>query len=102
MGIPRPSQKSVTQAIDVMQWTLDGDDAEAADETRRQCRLAGPYSAGYLIGVVRGAVATSVAQRVRAAITLLEGGGIIKTKTEELGVFREPDEAHDADERDTA
>lgn len=47
---PKPSQKTITQMIDVMQWTLSGDDAEAAEETRRQCRLAGPYSAGYLIG----------------------------------------------------
>jgi len=66
--------------IDVMQWTLSGDDAEAAEETQRQCLVAGPYSTGHLIGVVRGAVATSVAQRVRAAITLLEGAGIIKSK----------------------
>jgi hypothetical protein len=103
MTIPRPSQKTVTQVIDGMQWTLSGDDAEAAEETRRQCRLAGPYNAGYLIGVVRGAVAgASVAQRVRAATTLLEGGGFIKSKTEEFGVFREPDEAHDADGRDGA
>jgi hypothetical protein len=33
---------------------------------------------------------------------LLEGGGFIKSKTEEFGVFREPDEANDADGRDTA
>jgi hypothetical protein len=48
MTIPRLSQKTVTQVIDVMQWTLSGDDAEAAEETRRQCRLSGPYCAAYL------------------------------------------------------
>lgn len=103
MNLQKPSQKTVTQAIDVMQWTLSGDDTEAAEETRRQCRLAGPYAAGYLIGVLRGAVpGASVAQRVRSAGMLFEGGGIIKSKIEEFGVFREPDESHDADGRDTA
>jgi hypothetical protein len=103
MTIPRLSQKTVTQVIDVMQWTLSGDDAEAAEETRRQCRLAGPFTTGYLIGVVRGAVpGASATQRVRAAGILMEGGGFIKSRSEEFGVFREPDEAHDADGRDTA
>jgi hypothetical protein len=101
MTTPRASQQTITQVIDVLQWTLSGDDAVAAEETRRQCRLAGPYCAGYLIGVVRGFVATSGPQRIRSANTLMEGGGYIKsTRTEEFGVSRDRDEAGDADGRD--
>ena len=96
MALPKASQQTITQAIDVLHWTLSGDDVAAAEEARRQCRLASPYVAAYLIGVVRGFVPNaSPTGRMRAGITLFEGGGIIKSNSE-FGLFRRPDEADGA------
>jgi hypothetical protein len=35
-------QQKITQLIDAVQWTVSGDDAEAAAETRKRARLCGP------------------------------------------------------------
>jgi hypothetical protein len=99
MTIGKVPQKTITQAIDAVQWAVSGDDAEAAAETRRRARLSGTDCVAFLRYVVRTDNFASPTQRVRAASTLLDAGGFLSSVTKETGLFREPD---GADEREEA
>ena len=102
MTVPKVPQKTITQTIDAVQWTVHGDDAEAATETRRRARQCGPDAIAFLNFVVRTDKFASVTQRVRAASTLLEAGGFLSSEAKETGIFREPEEIDGADEREGA
>jgi hypothetical protein len=93
MTVPKVSQQKITEAIDVMQWAARGDDAEAAAETRRRARHCGPDSVAFLHFVVRTDKFASSAQRVRAAIALLEVGEFLAPEARATGLFREAEEA---------
>ena len=90
MSVPRIGQKQVTRVIEAAQWALSGDGAEAAGETRRRGRLAGPDAMAVLYAVAMTAT-VSVAQRVRATITLLDVGGFTQRTLESSS--SEPEEA---------
>jgi hypothetical protein len=98
----RVNQQKVTEAIDAVQWTAHGDDAETAAETRKRARLCGPDCVALLHHVVRSDNFTSITQRVRAASTLLETGGFLSSEAKETGIFREPVGTDGADEREGA
>ena len=102
MALVKVPQKTITQTIDALQWSMSGDDAEAAAETRKWARLSGPDSVALLRYVVRTDNYASPTQRVRAASTLLDAGGFLSSVTKETGLFREPEEADGADEREEA
>ena len=91
MTVPKVSQQKITQAIDAVQWTTHGDDAEAAAETRKRARQCGPDAVAFLNFVVRTDKFASVTQRVRAASTLLEVGEFLSSEAKETGLFREPE-----------
>jgi hypothetical protein len=67
--------------IEAVRWTLKGDDAEAAEETRRRGRLAGPDATAFLHYVMATDYFASPAQRVRAATVLLEVGEFLSPAT---------------------
>jgi len=58
MSVPRIGQKQVTRVIEAAQWALSGDDVQAAVETRRRGRLAGPDAMAILYAVAMTATAT--------------------------------------------
>jgi hypothetical protein len=66
------AQPQVTEAINAVQWSVGGDDAETASETRRRARLMGPDCVAFLTYVMKTDGFASAVQRVRAASTLLE------------------------------
>jgi hypothetical protein len=101
MTIPKVLQKTITQTIDAVQWTVLGDDAEAAAETRKRARQCGPDAVAFLNFVVRTDKFASVTQRVRAASVLLEVGEFLSTEAKETGLFRET-EGTGLDEREEA
>ena len=68
------AQPTVSEAISRVQWTLQGDDQEAAAETRRRAKLAGPICVAFLVHVVMSDSFASPVQRVRAAVVLMEAG----------------------------
>jgi hypothetical protein len=88
MTVTKIGQRQVTQAMEAVKWTLTGDDAAAAQETRRRGRLAGPDAMAILHAVAMTAT-VSVAQRVRSAITLLDVGGFTQRTLESS--FSEPE-----------
>lgn len=98
MTVPKVPQKGITQAIDAVQWTAHGDDAEAAAETRKRGRLSGPDAIAFLDFVMRTDKFASVAQRVRAATTILEVGEFLSSEAKPTGLFGS--EAEDVDSAD--
>ena len=102
MTVPRVSQQKITEAVDVVQWTARGDDAEAAAETRRRARQCGPDSVAFLNFVVRTDKFASSTQRVRAATVLLEVGEFLTPEAKATGLFREAEGADDADGREAS
>jgi hypothetical protein len=102
MTIRKAPQKTITQIIDTMQWTMGGDDVEASSETRKRARQCGPDSIALLHHVVITDNFASVTQRVRAASTLLDAGGFLSSETKETGLFREPERTDGANEREGA
>jgi hypothetical protein len=93
MTVPRVRQKTITQAIYAVQWTAQGDDAEAAAETRKRARQCGPDAVAFLYHVLITDKFASIAQRVRAASTLLEAGEFLASEAKETGLFREAEES---------
>lgn len=94
MAIPRIGQKQVAQAIETLRWTLDGDDTEAAAETRRRARLAAPDCVALLHYVVNTDGFASTMQRVRSANMLLEVAELLGPAAKETGLSRsEPEES---------
>ena len=102
MTVPKVVQKEITQTIDAVQWTAQGDDAEAAAETRKRARQCGPDAVAFLHYVLRTDKFASATQRVRAASTLLEVGEFLSSETKETGLFREAEESDGADARETS
>src|SRR5262245_36456297 len=101
MTVAKVTQRKITQTIDAMQWTVHGDDAEAAAETRRRARQCGPDAVAILHYVVRTDKFASVTQRVRAASVLLEVGEFLSSEAKETGLFRAPEETATADADET-
>jgi hypothetical protein len=97
MTVPKVTQQKITQTIDAVQWTVSGDDAEAAAETRKRARQCGPDAVAFLNFVVRADKFASVTQRVRAASVLLEVGEFLTTEAKETGLFREAEGSDGAD-----
>jgi hypothetical protein len=89
MSVPKVSQQKITQTIYAVQWTAQGDDAEAAAETRKRARQCGPDAIAFLNFVVRTDKFASNTQRVRAASVLLEVGEFLSSESKETGLFRE-------------
>ncbi|HEY4808722.1 MAG TPA: hypothetical protein VIH81_13415 [Roseiarcus sp.] len=84
------AQPEVSAAIDVVKWTAQGDDQEAAAETRKRSRLTGPDCVAFLHYVVKSDSFASPVQRVRAAVTLMEAGGFVASAAKEpTGLFSE-------------
>jgi hypothetical protein len=84
------AQPEVTEAIEAVKWTTQGDDQEAAAETRKRARQVGPICVAFLCHVVKSDSFASPVQRVRSAVALLEVGGFIATSAKEpTGLFRE-------------
>jgi len=77
----------LTQAIDAVKWIVNGDDAEAAAETRRRAKLCGPDAIALLHYVLTSDRFASPTQRVRAATVLLEVGEFTSSETKETGLF---------------
>jgi hypothetical protein len=102
MTVQKVSQQRITEAIDVVQWTARGDDVEAAAETRRRARQCGPDSVAFLHFVVRADKFASSAQRVRAAIVLLEVGEFLAPEARATGLFREAEDADGVDGREAS
>jgi hypothetical protein len=97
----KTNQQKISKAIDAVQWSVSGDDAEAAAETRKRGRLSGPDAMAFLNFVMRTDNFASVAQRVRAATTLLEVGEFLSTEAKTTGLFRDAEEADCAGGRAT-
>jgi hypothetical protein len=53
MTISKMPPPKIAQTIDVLRWTMSGDDADAATETRRRARLCGPDAVAFLSFVMR-------------------------------------------------
>jgi hypothetical protein len=100
MTVTKIGQKHLTQVIDMLRWTLRGDEAEAAAETRRRARLCGPDSIAFLRYVQRTDKFSSPTQRVRATNMLLDVGEYLSSEKKETGLLDEEEEAGGADERD--
>jgi hypothetical protein len=77
------AQPQVSEAIDRVQWTAQGDDQDAASETRKRARQVGPDLVAFLTHAVKSDSFASPAQRVRSAVALLEVGGFIATTPKE-------------------
>jgi hypothetical protein len=90
----KAAQPRVTEAINAVHWTLSGNDAQAAAETRRRARLSGPDAIAFLHHVVRTDNCSTVVQRVRAATALLEVGEFMTTELKTTGLFADPDAAN--------
>jgi hypothetical protein len=88
MTVPKVAQQKITQTIDAVEWAVSGDDAEAAAETRKRARQCGPDAVAFLYHVLITDKFASVAQRVRAASTLLEAGEFLSNEAKETGLFR--------------
>jgi hypothetical protein len=88
MTVPKVTQKTITQTIDAVQWSVIGDDIEAAAETRRRARQCGPDAVAFLHYVLRTDGFASSVQRVRAASTLLEVGEFLTSESKSTGLFR--------------
>ena len=87
------AQPQVSEAIDVVKWTAQGDDQEAAAETRKRSKLTGPDCVAFLHHVVRSDSFASPPQRVRAAVTLMEAGGFVASAAKEpTGLFSDDDD----------
>jgi hypothetical protein len=102
MTVPKVAQQKITQAIDAVQWTAHGDDAEAAAETRKRARQCGPDAVAFLSFVVRTDGFASAPQRVRAASTLLEVGEFLSSEAKATGLFREAEDSDGADVGETS
>jgi hypothetical protein len=89
----------LTEAIDAVQWTAQGDDVKAAAETRKRARLTGPDCVTFLYHVLRTDGFPSPARRVRCASTLLEVGEFLATETMTTGLFCDAGEADGAEGR---
>jgi hypothetical protein len=85
----------LAQAIDEMRWSMSGDDTEAAAETRKRARQAGPDCVAFLHFVMRSDKFATAFQRVRCATVLLEAGGFLSSEAKETGLFRETDDGAD-------
>jgi len=99
MMVPKVTQQKITQTIDAVQWAVSGDDAEAAAETRKRARQCGPDAVAFLHYVLITDNFASVAQRVRAASTLLDAGEFLASKS---GLFREAEEFTGATAREAS
>jgi hypothetical protein len=94
-------QQKITQTIDVVQWTLSGDDAEAAAETRKRARQCGPAAVAFLYHLLITDNLANIAQRLRAASTLLEAGGFLAFENKDTGMnFHTPGPPGDCEPRD--
>jgi hypothetical protein len=91
MTISKMPPPKIAQTIDVLRWTMSGDDADAATETRRRARLCGPDAVAFLSFVMRSDRFASSAQRVRSATVLLEAGGFLSSEAKATGLFRDDD-----------
>jgi hypothetical protein len=82
------AQPQVSEAINAVKWTAQGDDQEAAAETRKRSRLTGPDCVAFLHHLVRSDSFASPPQRVRAAVALMEAGGFVAAAAKEpTGLF---------------
>ena len=97
MSVPKVSQQKITRTIDALQWAVD--DVEAAVETRKRARQCGPDAVAFLHYVLITDNFASVAQRVRAASTLLDAGEFLASKS---GLFREAEESTGAAAREAS
>jgi hypothetical protein len=84
---PKVTRHDVTEAINAVQWTLHGDDVEAAAETRKRGRLSGPDAMAFIDYVMRTDKFASVAQRMRAATTILAVGEFLSSEAKATGLF---------------
>jgi hypothetical protein len=91
------AQPQVSEAINAVQWTAQGDDMEAAAETRRRARQVGPDCVAFLTYVMRSDSFASPVQRVRAAVALFEVGGFIAASAKEPTGLFDADADADAD-----
>jgi hypothetical protein len=87
------AQREISDAIDRVQWTAQGDDQEAASETRKRARQVGPDVIAFLTHTVKSDSFASPAQRVRSAVALLEVGGFIATAPREPTNLFDPEGA---------
>jgi hypothetical protein len=90
----KATQPKVTEAINATWWTLSGNDAQAAAETRRRARLAGPDAMAFLHYVVRTDNCSTIVQRVRAAGLVLEAGEFTSGELKPTGLFTDADAAN--------
>jgi hypothetical protein len=81
------NRADVTAAVDAIKWTANGDDGEAAVETRKRARLTGPDNVAFLHFVVNTDKFASITQRVRAATALLAVGGFLLGEAKSTGLF---------------
>lgn len=99
MTATKMPQRNITQTIDALQWAVSSDDAEAAAETRKRARQVGPECVALLRYVVISDKIASIAQRVRAASTLLAVGEFLTSEAKETGLFHEPENGSDEREK---
>jgi hypothetical protein len=90
------------RAIGIKPGREGAKDAARAEATRRRARQCGPDNVAFLHFVVRTDKFASSAQRVRAAIVLLEVGEFLAPETKAAGLFREAEEVDGADEREAS
>ena len=102
MVVPKATQGKVTEAIDVVQWAVTGDDDEAASETRKRARQCGPDAVAFLNFVMGNDGFATSAQRVRAATTLLEVGEFLSSEPKATGLFRAVEDSDGAGEREAS
>lgn len=92
-------QEKVSEVVDAVRWTAQGDDAEAAAETRRRARLVGPDAVAFLSFAMKSDGFASVSQRVRCASVLLEVGQFLSFEAKPTGLFNEVSDGDGAEPR---
>jgi hypothetical protein len=85
--VAKVSRAQVTQEVDALRWAVSGDDAVAAQETRRRARQCGPDAVAFLNFVMRTDNFASVPQRTRAASIILEVGEFLSSEAKPTGLF---------------
>jgi hypothetical protein len=80
-------RSQVAEIAEAIRWTTHGDDAAAAEETRKRAKLCGPDAVALLRHVLTVDGFASVPQRVRAATVLLEVGQFLASEPKPTGLF---------------